>query len=311
MFNRTLNRPMFRRGGRAGGGIMTGVETPKRGHVDGPGSYAGDKNDNDSPLKFTKMDISHLKNDTQSDMDKVASNMETFNKAFPQYPYAASDFFMNLGTNILAQPGGQSIFETIGKAGAPALQNLQKTRMANVAGNRELALQFWKSMDDDEKDALINRAEQMVKAGRFNSIEEALQVLVPTYRKDASPEEIARKKKLDQEKLTTNRVDDLVKIYEIGRPDAVVLDDFFNDLESGEFKGVSHDPDQYFIEDTDVARGTTAEEKRLIIRDYDPEQSEYKEGRVYIDFITKKAYVKQGQFFIPYEDYISEKISTG
>ena len=31
MFNRTLNRPMFRRGGRAGGGIMTGVETPKRG----------------------------------------------------------------------------------------------------------------------------------------------------------------------------------------------------------------------------------------------------------------------------------------
>jgi hypothetical protein len=25
MFNKTLNRPMFRRGGRAGGGIMTGV----------------------------------------------------------------------------------------------------------------------------------------------------------------------------------------------------------------------------------------------------------------------------------------------
>ena len=45
MFNRTLNRPMFRRGGRAGGGIMTGVETPKRGQVDGPGSYAGDEND--------------------------------------------------------------------------------------------------------------------------------------------------------------------------------------------------------------------------------------------------------------------------
>ena len=26
MFNKTLHRPMFRRGGRAGGGIMTGVE---------------------------------------------------------------------------------------------------------------------------------------------------------------------------------------------------------------------------------------------------------------------------------------------
>ena len=312
MFNRTLNRPMFRRGGRAGGGIMTGVETPKRGHVDGPGSYAGTEEEFKSKLQFPNMDISHLKNDTQSDMDKVASNMETFNKAFPQYPYAASDFFMNLGTNILAQPGGQSIFEIIGKAGAPALQNLQKTRMANVAGNRELALQFWKSMDDDEKDALINRAEQMVKAGRFNSVEEALQVLVPTYRKDASPQEIERKKILDEEKLTTSRVDDLVKIYEIGRPDAVVLDQFFNDLQEGKYKGVTHDPDQFFIEDSEVGRKPLDDvDKRLVIRDYDPEQSEYKEGRVYIDFITKKAYVKQGQFFIPYENYISEKISTG
>ena len=284
MFNRTLQRPMFRRGGRAGGGIMTGVQRP---------GYAND--DNQVVEK--------------SDIEKVQGNMESFNKAFPQYPYAASDFFMNLGSNILAQPGGRPILQTIGTASVPALQNLQKTRMSNTAGQRELALQFWKSMDDDEKDALINRAEQMVKAGRFGSIEEALQVLVPTYRKDASPQEIERKQKLDQEKLTTGRVDDLVKIYEIGRPDAVILDGFFNDIESGKFE-VPHDPEQYFIEDGDVGRGTTEEEKRLVIRDYDPEQSDYKEGRVYIDFITKKAFVKQGQYLIPYEDYISATIST-
>ena len=285
MFNRTLNRPMFRRGGKAGGGIMTGVQRP---------GYAND--DNQVVEK--------------SDMEKVQGNMESFNKAFPQYPYAASDFFMNLGTNILAQPGGRPILQTIGTAAMPALQNLQKTRMANTAGQRELALQFWKSMDDDEKDALINRAEQMVKAGRFNTIEEALQVLVPTYRKDASPQEIERKKTLDAEKQTIGRVDDIVKIYEIGRPDAVVLDSFMTDIENGKFK-VPHDPEQYFIDDGDVGRGTTEEEKRLVIRDYDPEQSEYKEGRVYIDFITKKAFVKQGQYLIPYEDYISETVSTG
>ena len=285
MFNRTLQRPMFRRGGRAGGGIMTGVQRP---------GYAND--DNQVVEK--------------SDMEKVQGNMESFNKAFPQYPYAASDFFMNLGTNILAQPGGRPILQTIGTAAMPALQNLQKTRMANTAGQRELALQFWKSMDDEEKDALINRAEQMVKAGRFNSVEEALQVLVPTYRKDASPQEIERKKTLDAEKQTIGRVDDIVKIYEIGRPDAVVLDSFMTDIENGKFK-VPHDPEQYFIDDGDVGRGTTEEEKRLVIRDYDPEQSEYKEGRVYIDFITKKAFVKQGQYLIPYEDYISETVSTG
>ena len=298
MFNRTLQRPMFRRGGRAGGGIMTGVK--RQGYESG-NAVGGD---------LISADFKTQNTGEKSDMEKVQGNMEMFNKAFPQYPYAASDFFMNLGSNILAQPGGRPILETIGTAAGPALQTLQKTRMSNTAGQRELALQFWKSMDDDEKDALINRAEQMVKAGRFSTIEEALQVLVPTYRKDASPGEIKRKEKLDQEKLTTGRVEDLVKIYEIGRPDAIVLDGFFNDIEAGKFEGISHDPDQYFIEDSDVGRGTSAEEKRLVIRDYDPEQSDYKEGRVYIDFITKKAFVKQGQYFIPYEDYISETIST-
>jgi len=289
MYNRTLNRPMFRRGGRAGGGIMTGVQ--RQGYDGEDGKQIVEKND----------------------MEKVAGNMESFNKAFPQYPYAASDFFMNLGTNILAQPGGNPILQTIGTAAGPALQNLQKTRQSNTEGQRALALQFWKSMDDDEKDALINRAEQMVKAGRFGSVEEALQVLVPTYRKDASPQEIERKEKLDEQKQTTNRIDDILRIYSDdikGRPDAIILDQFFTDIENKKFE-VPHDPEQYFIDDGDVGRGTTDAEKRLVIKDYNPEQSEYKEGRVYIDFITKKAFVKQGQFLIPYEDYISQTISTG
>ena len=286
MFNRTLNRPMFRRGGRAGGGIMTGVQRQ---------GYAGE---DDKQIV------------EKNDMEKVAGNMESFNKAFPQYPYAASDFFMNLGSNILQQPGGQPILQTIGTAAGPALQNLQKTRMSNTAGNRELALQFWKSMDDDEKDALINRAEQMVEAGRFKTVEEALQVLVPTYRKDQSPEETEREDILRKEKTTTNQIDDLAKQYEIGIVDAKVLNNFMNDIDAGKYEGVFHDPSQFFIEDDDVGRGTTDAEKRLVIKDYNPEQSDYKEGRVYIDFLTKIAYVKQGQFFIPYEDYISETIST-
>jgi hypothetical protein len=289
MYNRTLNRPMFRRGGRAGGGIMTGVQRP---------GYQGD-DDNQLVEK--------------SDIEKVQGNMESFNKAFPSYPYAASDFFMNLGSNILAQPGGQPIFQTIGTAAVPALQNLQKTRMTNTQGQRDLALQFWKSMDDDEKDAMINRAEAMVKADpeRFpGGVKDALKVLLPTYRKDQSPQETEREDILRDEKLATSRVENLIKQYEIGKPDAETLDVFMTDVSSGKYEGVFHDPAQWFIEDDDVGRGTTDAEKRLVIKDYDPEQSDYKEGRVYIDFLTKIAYVKQGQFLIPYEDYISAKIST-
>jgi hypothetical protein len=45
MFNRTLQRPMFRRGGRAGGGIMTGVQ--RQGYDGEDGKQIVEKNDMD------------------------------------------------------------------------------------------------------------------------------------------------------------------------------------------------------------------------------------------------------------------------
>ena len=222
MFNRTLNRPMFRRGGRAGGGIMNGVERQ---------GYQGTDDAADQRVKKLDTETAFLQK-------AIGERPE-----IKPYPYKASDFFMGLGANILAQPGGQPIFQTIGQAGIDPLKvlsaqnladygNQQKNELGKYQDRRDLIMQTYKNLSDEDKDALINRAEQMVKAGRFKTVEEALQVLVPTYRKDASPEEIARKEKLDTEKLTINRVDDLVKIYEIGRPDAVILDQFFNDIES-------------------------------------------------------------------------------
>ena len=47
-----LNRPMFRYGGPIKEGIMDGIQEPKRGRVDGPGSYAGR---NDAELIFEKV----------------------------------------------------------------------------------------------------------------------------------------------------------------------------------------------------------------------------------------------------------------
>ncbi len=296
MYNRTLNRPMFRRGGRAGGGIMTGVQRQGYDGTDGQSSVQAN-----DPMK-------NIKNIEE----KVTDRVNIIEGLTPKYPYKGSDFFMGLGSNILAQPGGQPIFQTLGTAAKEPLQTLMKQNMAEYGNKRDTVMQVFKQLSDDDKDALINRAEQMVKAGRFETVPEALQVLVPTYRKDASPKEIERKEKLDAEKQTTNRIDDILRIYSDdikGRPDAVILDQFFTDIENKKFE-VPHDPEQYFIDDGDVGRGTTDAETRLVIRDYDPEQSDYKEGRVYIDFITKKAFVKQGQYLIPYEDYISETIST-
>jgi len=294
MYNRTLNRPMFRRGGRAGGGIMNGVQ--RQGY-----NEAGK--------------VEKLEQET-SFLDKAIGERPEIKP----YPYKTSDFFMGLGANILAQPGGQPIFQTIGQAGINPLKTLsaqnladygnqQKNELGKYQDRRDLIMQTYKNMSEEDKDAMINRAEQMVKAGRFKTVEEALQVLVPTFRKDQSPQETERENILRDEKTSMTQVDDLAKQYEIGRADAVVLNDFMNDLQAGKYKGVYHDPSQFFIDDDEVGRGQGAE-KRLVIRDYNPEQSDYKEGRVYIDFLTKIAYVKQGQYLIPYEDYISETIKT-
>ena len=52
MYNRTLNRPMFRRGGRAGGGIMTGVQ--RQGYAGEDGQSSVQPND---PIKQFPSDV--------------------------------------------------------------------------------------------------------------------------------------------------------------------------------------------------------------------------------------------------------------
>jgi len=294
MFNKTLSRPMFRRGGRAGGGIMTGVERQGYDGTDGQQTV--------------------IENDPMKDIGKkVQDRVNIIEGLTPKYPYKGSDFFMGLGANILSQPGGQPILQTLGTSAKEPLGLLMKQNIAEYGNRRDNVMQVFKQLSDEDKDAMINRAEAMVKADpeRFpGGVKDALKVLLPTYRKDQSPQETEREDILRDEKTSMTQVDDLAKQFEIGRADAVVLNDFMNDLQAGKYEGVFHDPSQFFIEDDDVGRGTKEGENRLVIKDYNPEQSDYKEGRVYVDFLTKIAYVKQGQYLIPYTDYISETIKT-
>jgi len=156
MYNRTLKRPMFRMGGSAGTGITTGLDTPKRGRVDGPGGYSGDEN------KVDRM---------QSEYEFLKENVGE--RPTPKkYPYAGSDFFMGLGANILAQPGGQPIFQTIGKASIDPIAQLGKTNVANWQMGEEGKLSQWqsdkdllmaayKNMSQDDKNKLWTEANAM------------------------------------------------------------------------------------------------------------------------------------------------------
>ena len=102
-----LHRPMFRRGGSTGEGITSGL---RRGYAFGSTG--------------SQRDYLEAKNTPSggSDFDLGAYISEQ-----PEIPKrsAGADFWWNLGTNILAQPGGKPILQTLGTAGQEPLLRYQ------------------------------------------------------------------------------------------------------------------------------------------------------------------------------------------
>ena len=287
MYNKTLNRPMFRRGGRAGGGIMTGVETPKRGHVDGPGSYAGDM---------------------KADIDNVGGQVEAFNKAFPKYNNQGSDFFMGLGANILAAPGGQPILQTIGTAAKEPLNLMMKQNMANTQGDRELALAMWKNMDEDTKTRMMKDAQYLVDQGVFPNIQEALKSEIYSKQKSPQARKDARLKEIEQNVISKDvggslegvELDIANHIYNIqtGVYDGAV-DQNGNKLEFARTKS--------YFKNGDVSRQGTKEDGTMMYELTENGKKKYEsyEGEVVFDYRTGRLFKKQGTMLV--EVTIGEK----
>jgi len=284
MFNRTLNRPMFRRGGRAGGGIMTGVQRP---------GYSGENTDTNL-------------------VQKVKDQVDMRESIMPKYPYKGSDFFMGLGANILAAPGGQPILQTIGTAARDPLNVMMKQNIAEYGNKRDTINKVFDNLSDDDKILTQKQMEFfMSEEGGNMSRAQALEHVL--FRKSKSPTDVKRDDEIREQINYQNRIEYNAKKYDIGLLDAEKITVFEQDINSGKYE-VPYDGNQYTIdlEEKELAREENG--NRLGIRNYNPETTDYVDGYVYLLLQTGtpqgKAYVKQGQFFIPYEDYISETIST-
>ena len=81
--SRTLSRPMFRLGGSTSG-ITSGLDKPKRGRVDEPGSYQG----------MTDEDLARY----------AASSQKVADKFFPQQRPNINRFLINWGLNMVGNP---------------------------------------------------------------------------------------------------------------------------------------------------------------------------------------------------------------
>jgi len=125
--SRFLHRPMFRRGGSTGEGITSGL---RQGYREG-------------------------------DLATIQSQLELINKLAPEperpKSRAGADFWLNWGSNILAQPGGRPILQTLGTAGREPLAQYQKQRSQedildykSQQGQRELVSDLVQGLSDDE-----------------------------------------------------------------------------------------------------------------------------------------------------------------
>ena len=81
----------------------------------------------------------------------------------PEIPQsrAGADFWLNWGTNILAQPGGRPILQTLGTAGKEPLKQYQQQKSQedllkykHGQSERQFQLEIYKAMTDKDKHAL-------------------------------------------------------------------------------------------------------------------------------------------------------------
>ena len=297
MFNRTLNRPMFRRGGRAGGGIMTGVEKPRQGYDGSDGKQ----------------------NVVQNDFEKVTTQRDLIDKLSPRYGNTGSDFFMGLGANILAAPGGEPIFQTLGKAAKEPLNLMMKQNMAQSSSDRELVANLVKNLDDETLSAIQKDARAAVASGMFGgpndpkaynkAVQALLQKKIYGTQDTAADLENERIDFLEQNILKTDMTGSLSAV-------AKNIATHIHKIQSGQYDGTvdqNGDPVEFskvktFFKDGDISRQGEKEDGSMLYELTPNGLTKWNsyEGLAVYDYRTGKLFKKQGNNFV--EVIVGEKI---
>ena len=128
---------------------------------------------------------------------------------------------MGLGANILAQPGGQPIFQTIGKAGIDPLKTLsaqnlseygnkQKNKLGQYEDDKDVVMAAYKNMSQDDKNKLFAEAQARYDKKGINP---------RTGKVYTSPEEayadLIRKDLMSKEKILTPEAQYNLKYQEL------------------------------------------------------------------------------------------------
>ena len=284
MFNRTLRRPMFRRGGSAGTGITSGLQSPRQGYSEG------------------------------EDVQKVTTQRDLIDKLSPRYNNQGSDFFMGLGANILAAPGGQPILQTLGTAAKEPLNLMMKQNMAQSSSDRELVTNLVKNLDDETLSAIQKDARAAVASGMFNgdynaAVKALLQKKIYGTQDTEADLENDRIDFLEQNILKTDMTGTLSSV-------ARSIATHMHKIQSGQYDGTvdqNGEPVEFskvktFFKDGDISRQGTKEDGTMLYELTPNGLTKWNsyEGLAVYDYRTGKLFKKQGNNFV--EVIVGEKI---
>jgi len=150
--NRILKRPMFRRGGSAGTGITTGLDTPKRGLVDGPGMYSQPASDDpyDRALKTTER--------FDKDIDRFMSSQPALGPG--TLPGFLTSFGLNLASATPAGEGFSGLLATAAGAAKDPFKTFQAAQLTRGGEKSDLRKDIFTSALASEYDLEKERLEQ-------------------------------------------------------------------------------------------------------------------------------------------------------
>ena len=274
--SRTFKRPMFRKGGTTGGGIMDNVV--ERG-------------------QYAKSNADDLGLDPNKKFDSVLSGVdfiEQFGGSDKGLGDPLTQFLLQVGPNIATQTGKGGIIPNILEASKEPTADLIQDLRSKKKTRQAIALDLYKDLSDTDKIALQEKIEYLMseEGGGFSK-QEAFDRVIPEFRKDASEASIARGVKEDYIKsISAANTDYEGNVLFDDRQARLIYDD--------EQKLKETNPDVY----NKYFRGDPSTRYLYQYDNYDPESMTVKEGsdleqlpenRVVYDISTGNFIKRQGK----------------
>ena len=271
-----FKRPMFRKGGTTGGGIMDNVV--ERG-------------------QYAKSNADDLGLDPNKKFDSVLSGVdfiEQFGGSDKGLGDPLTQFLLQVGPNIATQTGKGGIIPNILEASKEPTADLIQDLRSKKKTRQAIALDLYKDLSDTDKIALQEKIEYLMseEGGGFSK-QEAFDRVIPEFRKDASEASIARGVKEDYIKsISAANTDYEGNVLFDDRQARLIYDD--------EQKLKETNPDEY----NKYFRGDPSTRYIYQYDNYDPESMTVKEGsdlellpenRVVYDISTGNFIKRQGK----------------